>query len=267
MNIRRLSIRNFTSLANVVLADLPGLVILLGKNSSGKSNLIDALGLLFNEFGTDLDRDLGPAEAYQHLFANYDTNLAAPPEIAATLTLTSDDWATIWDPSGEVPPPDECQAMYLSKQLVIDEGRVIWRTDEVSWMDVSGEVTQLVKNGQPGEDIGQTDVQEWLRDIHSFLSTNFRVIRTTDISGRSSEPFAERPSILSVERVNRLWGLSQAQGNQRQHWFSVRTPIRNYHARSRASCWGIGTYRARGRHPIGTYWANWRGNTVNPNSY
>ena len=56
--------------------------------------------------------------------------------------------------------------------------------------------------------------------IHSFQQVLESFVRQS-ISGRSSEPFAERPSILSFERVNRLWGLSQAQGNQRQHWFRL----------------------------------------------
>ena len=50
MKIHSISIENFKSFGKVELVDLPNLVVLIGKNSSGKSNLIDSLELLFTCF-------------------------------------------------------------------------------------------------------------------------------------------------------------------------------------------------------------------------
>ena len=63
-------------------------MVLIGKNSSGKSNLIDALTLFFTEFGTDLQRHLGDPENYQHLFPQNDISVDPPPEISVDISLT-----------------------------------------------------------------------------------------------------------------------------------------------------------------------------------
>ena len=55
-------IRNFKSLSDVDLPELSDLVVFIGKNSSGKSNLLDALGLMFLNFGTELEKQIGVLE-------------------------------------------------------------------------------------------------------------------------------------------------------------------------------------------------------------
>ena len=219
MKLKHLSIQNFTSLLHVELRDLPELVILLGKNGSGKSNFIDALALMFNEFGTQLGREVGPAEEYQHLFANYDTNLSPSPQITITIMLTASERASFFGISDDEAVLYEAETIRLGKRLVVRDGQLIWITYEVSYSKPSGEQTFVVQAAEPHEDWEQDQVDEWLKDIHTLLSSSFRVIRTADTSRQWTEQFTERPSILSNERIDRLWGLSQAQGNQRQNWF------------------------------------------------
>ena len=50
MRISRIHIKNFKSLKNVALDDLGDLVVFTGKNSSGKSNILEAIHLFFNCF-------------------------------------------------------------------------------------------------------------------------------------------------------------------------------------------------------------------------
>ena len=52
MKVKHFRVQNFTSLIDIDLTNLPDLVVFIGKNSSGKSNLIDALALLLTNFGT-----------------------------------------------------------------------------------------------------------------------------------------------------------------------------------------------------------------------
>jgi len=52
--LRRLSIRNFRSFAEAIL-DMGSLVVLLGRNGAGKTNLIDALHLLHDAVDSGLD--------------------------------------------------------------------------------------------------------------------------------------------------------------------------------------------------------------------
>lgn len=50
MLIRYLHIKNFRSLRDVELNGLGSLNIIIGKNSSGKSNLLEALGVFYGDF-------------------------------------------------------------------------------------------------------------------------------------------------------------------------------------------------------------------------
>ena len=77
MRIKHLRIRNFTSLVNVELL-IYLIVFLSAKNSSGKSNVIDALARLLREPA----RQLGSIEEFHDLFPNYDTQTSPPPEVA-----------------------------------------------------------------------------------------------------------------------------------------------------------------------------------------
>ena len=64
MQIRYLRIRNFRSLRDVELQNLQNLNILVGKNSSGKSNLIEALDIFFNDFSVIGGNTAGLNEYY-----------------------------------------------------------------------------------------------------------------------------------------------------------------------------------------------------------
>lgn len=50
MRIRKLRIRNFRSLRDVELDSLGDISVFIGKNSTGKSNLVEALALFFDYF-------------------------------------------------------------------------------------------------------------------------------------------------------------------------------------------------------------------------
>ena len=123
MRIKSLKVQNFTSLADIDLPDLPNLVVFIGKNSSGKSNLIDALALLFSEFGTDLQRDLGAVDAFQHLFYQHDVHVSPSPEITATITLTTTEWAEVLATDQETASREEEDVeVVLQKRLEVRAG-------------------------------------------------------------------------------------------------------------------------------------------------
>src|SRR4051794_38728830 len=56
MKIRSLNIQNFRSLANVSL-NLKDLVAFVGRNDAGKSNVLDALELLFEGTASDIRKE------------------------------------------------------------------------------------------------------------------------------------------------------------------------------------------------------------------
>lgn len=50
MKIKNVEIKNFRSLKDIKLEEIGNLCVLLGKNSSGKSNILEAIHLIFSEF-------------------------------------------------------------------------------------------------------------------------------------------------------------------------------------------------------------------------
>ena len=53
MKIRKISIQRLKSLKKVSMVNIGDLVVLIGANGSGKSNLLEALTLFFNELDFD----------------------------------------------------------------------------------------------------------------------------------------------------------------------------------------------------------------------
>jgi Predicted ATP-dependent endonuclease of the OLD family len=64
MIIKGVHIQNYRSLKNVRFENLGQLTILIGINSSGKSNLLEAISLFFNEFDTAPERNIGAVNDY-----------------------------------------------------------------------------------------------------------------------------------------------------------------------------------------------------------
>lgn len=72
MKIRRISIERYRSLREVPMEDVGDLVVLIGANSSGKTNLLEALTIFFDELDPALERNLGGIDDY--VWFNRDSN-------------------------------------------------------------------------------------------------------------------------------------------------------------------------------------------------
>ena len=225
MRIERIEIKNFASMANIELADLPNLVVFVGKNSAGKSNIIDALELMFLEFGNDLDRELGDPEAYQHLFHGYITDVSPNPTISVLVTLSPEEWAEALSVDEHLVLDWGDTKLLLEKNILVEDGNVHWVTASLK---VGG--LDLVKNGRFTQDVVHIsdqpdDEQPLLAHADNFyykltdlLQRSFEVIHTTNSSRSSPDRFTERPTIIDAHHVDELWQLSQSKGNQRQPW-------------------------------------------------
>ena len=237
MRISSFSVRNLTSLLEVVLEDLPDLVVFIGKNSSGKSNLIDALALLFFDFGNELQRDLGHPDNRQHLFPNHNTEIGEPTEITVSISLTSSEWAELLDLADD--NESTFGDLFLRKRLFSIEDVTYWKTYEVAVEDFAivrdGEIVEseyLLAPEEPepeepepeeqeGDDLVDVNPEEFLSRLGALLRSSFQIIHTTENPRSRNDRFVERPTILDPEHLRALWELSQSKGNQRQPWTRV----------------------------------------------
>ena len=227
MRVKHLRVRNFTSLLDIELSDLPKLVVFIGQNSSGKSNLIDTLALMFNSFGSKLSQDLGHVDHYHHFFPNHSTTGNQPPEISIVLTLTGDEWARLLGIDHESGRRIEGEELWVTKRLVYDGGSVKWNTQTIDiggWEVVTNGTfeyhEQLIAlegslgDGSPVQIEVETTVSELLTKLNALLAATFEVVYTTESTRNWGNRFLPRPTIVDDAHISNLWQQSQSMGNR-----------------------------------------------------
>ncbi len=93
MKIQTLHIRNFRSLRDVELQDLRNLNTFVGRNSSGKSNLLEALSIFFSDFSIIGGNTAGLNDYYW-----YNKNTKKPIEFEINIELSDNEIETIFTP-------------------------------------------------------------------------------------------------------------------------------------------------------------------------
>ena len=245
MNLHQLSITNFTSLREVNLTDVPDLVILIGKNSSGKSNLLDAIALLMLQFGSSIEQGLGSLDEYQHLFPDNDVDVSPPPTILATMLLGHEEAAEILGfqdftnddgereqyanllgiDASEISESDPVELL-AEKRLLVSGNSVSWKTSYLKFgpyliaasgtMVVNGERMQIPDD--VADQIAGVDRNEFMVRLDDFLKSRFQVIHTTESPRSWTNRFEERPTIIDPDHIQELWDLHQSRGIQRRRW-------------------------------------------------
>ncbi len=224
MKIKTLHVRNFTSLIDVELRELPGLAVFIGKNSSGKSNIIDAMSLLFLEFGPDMERELGAIDEFQHLFPAHDAYVDAPSTISATLSLTEDEWGQLFG-NDELFQLDYSPEVYIEKGFHLAGTSITWVIDSLRFDGID-----YIRNGE--EVYSQIDsallvesnisvsvtIADLVQRLSDLLRYSLTVVQTSESRPDWSDRFRERPTIVDDEQAQELWISSQSKGLKRRPW-------------------------------------------------
>ena len=199
-------------------------MVFIGKNSSGKSNLLDALPLVFTDFRTTLEEDAGGINEY--LFFGHDATSNNPCEIAIGLSLELSEWRELLGFDETLVDAVIPQKLELVKRLVPQGNNMIWQTFRVKLDDV--EVISDAEYQRDQIDLDAADdvtytvaTATFLAQLAPFLQRNFAVVRTTDESQPARNRLAERPTIMDATQVSTLWQVSQARGNQRRPWSRI----------------------------------------------
>ncbi len=228
MRIKQLRIKNFTSIVDINLETVPDLVVLIGKNSSGKSNLIDTLELFFKAFGPDISAAIGEIDEYQHLFRNHSAQNDNTPSINITLSLTTAEWGQVFNVDPRVVRSFEKYDLRVTKEIVISNDIVYWSTPyihieghDVVIFGLIIEPTLTLNTNTTEQFLPPTievDVNEFISRLASLLDSSFKSVRAGEGMRIWDDRFGERPTILQPEQIDALWELSQSKGNHRQIW-------------------------------------------------
>lgn len=247
MKIRGIEIKNYRSLRDIKMTELGDLVILVGKNSSGKSNVLEALELFF----ADLNIQSDYAKAFPPT-TWYDKRNQKPIEFIITLELDSQDLRNVFT-------EDVCKRLEIEDPSFMGNRFSIHRKIEVNmWKNVEsrlgdsfwikdGKAFRLVEAIQilQGKDGEQTPKKEILEEvvpaetatmiftnIHNLLKNRFKLIRSPRES--PERPAATtRPTIIDPEskaQLNKL-AINPANRDEEDIWSSYENDFLNFSGR------------------------------------
>ena len=126
MRIKEVQITGYKSFESIELKDLGKVVILIGKNSAGKSNLLEVLEFFFRDLDALPPKALGATN--EHLWHGFEVD--APIKISVRIEM---DPATIMPalPSGVVLPADQPITVQIERSIVQSGTNMEWRTTKL----------------------------------------------------------------------------------------------------------------------------------------
>lgn len=186
MKIKGLTIRNFRSLRKIHLEDLGNLVILIGENNSGKTNMLEALEQFLTSFPFHsallYQRRLEPDDWY--LWYKGDTK--KPVEFHCTLELDDEESQKLIN----VTKVDQKVELKITRSLVCEKGDYLYlRNDLINW----GSVTLKREDDRyvTGEEL-KFDLNSFTQTTDTILKEGFNYISL----GREDKPKIAHGSVL-----------------------------------------------------------------------
>ncbi len=148
MKIRSIHIQNFRSLQKLDMDDVGDIVILVGANSSGKTNIIDALTLFFNELTPEIQRNIGSIPDYTW----FDRDATIPITFDMTIELNKEDADTIFPK--ETPSDfiiETGNIIRLVRRIEGQPNAAMWTTElvEVNYRIIHGASAETDSEGKP----------------------------------------------------------------------------------------------------------------------
>jgi len=218
MKIQNIGIKNFRSLRDVSLDSVGNLSVLIGKNSSGKSNILEALVLFFNDFAITGGTTAGLNEYFWH-----NRQTSDPIEFTITIKLDESECRGIFPEDILKFVKEKFENIYdelaITRQIINVQGT--WKTETLQWAElplIKSDATitpeQLTKvlseKITPPASLPQVTPQ--------MLSTIFTKI-TEKIKGKFKliaairdvkQPVAQRMTLIDSSVQSRLWSLDQS---------------------------------------------------------
>jgi len=137
MKISKIQIKNFKSLKDVALNDLGNMVVLIGKNSSGKSNILEALYMFFNDFNLIEPSPVGSVTVFDN-YLWYNVETKRPIEITIRVEFDAKECEEIFPSEAlnilrERFPESYNQVSFCRRIVDVEAG---WDTEYVKWADI-----------------------------------------------------------------------------------------------------------------------------------
>jgi len=208
MKIRGFEIRNYRSLKELKMDDLGNFIILIGKNGSGKSNILEALELFFSDFNIQSD--------YSKSFditTWYDKRTEHPIEFIVKLELEDDDLKNIL--TKEILEKIGIDLTAFNSTFTIHRKIEVnmWKNVEANLGGVleikEGKIWQLLAEGveEKRRQVPPEIANLILVNINNMLKNSFKLIRSPRESAERPPPTI-RPTIIDPESKSYLTRLA-----------------------------------------------------------
>ncbi len=216
MKILSILVKNYKSLRNISLENLGDLTVFIGKNSSGKSNFLEAIKMFFEEFTADLERQVGVSDdSIWH-----DRDSSNPIEIAIEFAVTESERRRIV-PDGwlsKVGLKKVNKRLLVRRQLTsTGEGGSVWRTANVRLGDSDLlDQGELVIHPQGKEEAAIPEAQrlattgELLQHLNNALQGRLLVVEAARDAPSTFQSMGTRQTMIPPEIANQLVSLQQS---------------------------------------------------------
>ena len=214
LRIFAFSVKNYRSLHNVELNNLGNFVVFIGKNSSGKSNLLEAMNLFFTDFSLTGGTTAGLNDYFWFKRRTYE-----PIEFRVVLEMTDEEVGRLIPKqlldAGKVKLGEHNSKIFEIHREVNKDGA--WKTQIISWG-----LLPVVTNDRPLTPQETVSSKEWTKE---GLTPNPQQLSTLQknlqdaVKGRfkliaavrdTKNPQPNRITLLDNNVQTRLWTLEQS---------------------------------------------------------
>lgn len=240
MKIRRFRVKNYRSLHDVNLDEIGDLTILIGTNSSGKSNLLEAVMLFFNELDPAVQRNIGAIDEYVW----YDREFRNAIEFELTLELQREEVADFIPPEllKEIEVKDK-NTLSILRTITGTPSAAIWNTEAVKFNNESliegGKFTfepkkkEAIEITRPTEQIQsaptpKTPSPEYLgpilQSVSKRLKGRFKLVSAARNNAVTPSGITMRSAFIQAPVLGDLTSLGQPIGRPREDertWIAI----------------------------------------------
>lgn len=234
MKIQRIELRRFKSIREIILPEhnsgkvLENLIVLIGRNSSGKTNLLEAIQHFFGEFDPNFERAIGPVNP--ELW--HGRNISEPIEWDITLKLEDSEVLALF---GEelsqifVDITDKKQVKVM-RRISSTPQDMRWQTCELTIGGVNfvrdmeavemEEIAQILTAMAP---VPTDLVQSVLSNLSALLKAQFKYIGAARDNVQGAPSFGNRSPIVNPATLSSINNMAQGTGAEvRNKWSPLR---------------------------------------------
>ena len=246
MKIRQFNVKNYRSLRDVRLDDIGDLTIFIGTNSSGKSNLLEALVLFFNEIDPAVERNIGSIDEYVWFDRNpknavqFEVTLELleeevsnffPSEIVSELELKDKNDISILRSISGKPQAAlwRTEAVKFNAESLIEGGKYIFEPKKRAKAEPTPKPAEQTKPSSTAKIPSVDYLGPILQSIAKQLKGKFKLISAARNTPTAPTGIAMRSSFLSASILGDLTSLGQPFGRPREDekkWIAIDEKIR-----------------------------------------